>query len=162
MEPSDSFGADSHMVGLIIITHGDFGRQLVKAAETIIGKQKGIWAVSLGQNNGLETLREKIAKILKEKEKEFEGKIILVDMFGGTPANASLKFANDEKVEIISGVNLPMLIAAINYRASLSLKELTSIIRENARESILDVKEIFHNKLLKVKSNSGHRTCTNR
>jgi len=140
------------MIGFIIITHGDFGRQLIKAAQVILGEQKEIWAIPLHENDGLDTLSERIGKILKKGNKQSEGKIIFVDMFGGTPANASLKFVNDEKVEIISGVNLPMLIAGINYRRSLSMKELARLIRQKGEESILDVKQEFVNKVSKVKN----------
>jgi len=131
------------VIGLIVVTHGEFGRYLVKAAEAILGEQKGIWVASLSEKDGLERLTEKVEKIVKEGSEKFEGKIVLVDMFGGTPANASLKFANDEKVEIISGVNLPMIIAAINYRQSLSLKELARLIRQKGKEGIVDVKQKF-------------------
>jgi len=140
------------MIGFIIITHGDFGRQLVKAAQVILGEQKEVWAVSLHENDGLDTLSKKIGKILKKGNKQSEGKIIFVDMFGGTPANASLKFVNDEKVEIISGVNLPMLIAGINYRRSLPMKELARLIRQKGEEGILDVRQKFVNKVSKAKN----------
>ncbi|MDH5173720.1 MAG: PTS sugar transporter subunit IIA [Elusimicrobiota bacterium] len=140
------------MIGFIIVTHGDFGRQLVKAAEIILGEQKEVWAISLHENDGLATLSEKIEKILKKGNKRSEGKIILVDIFGGTAANASLRFVNDEKVEIISGVNLPMLIAGMNYRQSLPVKELAERIRQNGKESILDVKQRFLSKISKAKN----------
>jgi len=140
------------MIGLIVITHGDFGRQLVKAARVILGDQKEVWALSLHEKDGLETLRERVGKILKEGNEQSEGKIILVDMLGGTPANASLKFVNDEKVEIISGVNLPMLTAGMNYRRSLPLKELARLIRQRGKESILDVKQKFLDKVSKAKN----------
>jgi len=140
------------MIGLIVVTHGDFGCQLVKAAQLILGEQEEVWALSLHERDGLGTLRGRIAKVLKEGSKKSEGKIILVDMFGGTPANASLKFLNEEKIEIISGVNLPMLIAGINYRQSLPLKELAHLIRQKGEESILDVKQKVLNKLTKDKS----------
>lgn len=139
------------MVGFIIITHGDFGRQLVKAAQVILGEQKEIWALSLHEHDGLDTLSERIAKILKKGNERSEGKVIFVDIFGGTPANASLKFVNDEKVEIISGVNLPMLIAGISYRRSLPLKQLARFIRRKGEESILDVKQKFLDKASKAK-----------
>ena len=142
----------THMIGLIVITHGDFGRQLIKAVQVILGEQKEIWALSLHEKDGLETLRERIGKILKEGSEQSEGKIVLVDMIGGTPANASLKFVNDEKVEIISGVNLPMLIAGMNYRQSLPLKELARLIRQKGEESIVDVKQKFLEKVSKVKN----------
>ncbi len=140
------------MIGLIVITHGDFGRQLIRAAQVILGEQKEIWALSLHEKDGLETLRERISKILKEGSEQSEGKIILVDMIGGTPANASLKFVNDEKVEIVSGVNLPMLIAGMNYRQSFPLKELACLIRQRGEESIVDVKQKFLEKVSKVKN----------
>ncbi|MBA7510048.1 PTS system fructose-specific EIIA component [subsurface metagenome] len=140
------------MIGFIIITHGDFGRQLVKAVQVILGEQKEVWALSLHENDGLDTLSEKVGKILKEGNEQSEGKIIFVDMFGGTPANASLKFVNDEKVEIISGVNLPMLITGINYRQALPLKELTRLIRQKGEQSILDVKQKFLDKVSKAKN----------
>jgi len=139
------------MIGLIVITHGDFGRQLIKAAQVILGEQKDVWALSLHERDGLETLSERVEKILKEGNEQSEGKVILVDMFGGTPANASLKFVNDENVEIISGVNLPMLIAGLNYRRSLPLKELAELIRQKGEQGILDVKKKFLDKVSRAK-----------
>ncbi len=112
------------MIGILIVAHGDIGDSLTKAAELILGSIDNMDIVRVQGNIMCERLREEIQKKI-EKVDSGNGVVILTDMFGGTPCNISLSFLNNEMVEVISGVNLPMLLSIIQNRSSLRLKELT-------------------------------------
>jgi len=104
------------MVGIVIVTHGQFGNILIDTAETIFDKQlENVAAVSIDLSEHVETLRKKINNGIK-KVSQNSGVLILTDMFGGTPSNLSYSFLEEGKIEVISGVNLPMLIKAVNLR----------------------------------------------
>jgi len=112
------------VIGILIVAHGDIGDSLTKAAELILGSIDNMDIVRVQGNIMCERLREEIQKKI-EKVDSGNGVVILTDMFGGTPCNISLSFLNNEMVEVISGVNLPMLLSIIQNRSSLRLKELT-------------------------------------
>lgn len=104
------------MVGIVIVTHGQFGNILIDTAEIIFGNQlEYVAAVSIDLNEHVETLRKKINNGIKKVSHNF-GVLVLTDMFGGTPSNLSYSFLEEGKIEVISGVNLPMLIKAVNLR----------------------------------------------
>jgi len=111
------------VIGIIIVAHGDIGDSLIKAAELILGSIDNTDIVRIQRNIICEKLRKEIQKKM-EKVDNGDGVVILTDMFGGTPSNISLSFLNNEMVEVISGVNLPMLLSIIQNRSSLGLKEL--------------------------------------
>ena len=105
------------MIGIVIVTHSQLGDALIEAAEFIIGKRpEALVSVSIDLNESAEVLRGKIAAGIK-KVKSKDGVLILTDMFGGTPSNLSYSFLEEGKIEVISGVNLPILIQAANTRA---------------------------------------------
>ncbi|MFO7837961.1 MAG: PTS fructose transporter subunit IIA [Desulfosalsimonadaceae bacterium] len=104
------------MIGIVIVTHGLFGNVLIDTAETIIDNRlESVAAVSIDLKEHVEILRKKINNGIKEVSHN-EGVLILTDMFGGTPSNLSYSFLEEGKIEVISGVNLPMLIKAVNLR----------------------------------------------
>src|SRR6056297_707227 len=104
------------MIGIVIVTHGLFGNILIDTAEAIIDKRlENVAAVSIDLNEHVETLRKKINNGIKEVSQN-GGVLILTDMFGGTPSNLSYSFLEEGKIEVISGVNLPMLIKSVNLR----------------------------------------------
>lgn len=104
------------MIGIVIVTHGLFGNVLIDTAEAIIDDRlDSVAAVSIDLKEHVETLRKKINNGIKEVSNN-EGVVILTDMFGGTPSNLSYSFLEEGKIEVISGVNLPMLIKAVNLR----------------------------------------------
>ena len=104
------------MVGIVIVTHGQFGNILIDTAETIFDTRlEAVAAVSIDLKEHVETLRKKINNGIKGVNQN-DGILIMTDMFGGTPSNLSYSFLEEGKIEVISGVNLPMLIKAVNLR----------------------------------------------
>ena len=124
------------MIGIVIVTHSQLGDALIEAAEFIIGKRpEALVSVSIDLNESAEVLRGKIAAGIK-KVKSKEGVLILTDMFGGTPSNLSYSFLEEGKIEVISGVNLPILIQAANTRAKLDLTKLAVKLEVFGKKSI--------------------------
>ena len=123
------------MIGLLIVTHCDLGKEFLKAAEFIVGRMDAVDVVSITQ-----TLESKeIHKMIKDKISALnqgKGVIILTDMFGGTPSNLSLSFLADEMVEVLTGVNLPMVIAIVQNRSDMGLTELAEKAQEAGKMSI--------------------------
>lgn len=123
------------MIGLLIITHCDLGRELLNAAEFIVGHIEAADAISITETSDSEGIR----KIVEEKIAALdtgEGVLILTDMFGGTPSNISLSFLKEEMVEVLTGVNLPMIIAISQYRSDMKLSEVAEKAQEAGKMSI--------------------------
>lgn len=123
------------MVGLLIISHCDLGRELLNAAELILGKLDNADTVCISSTAKSEELLSSISIKIKALDKG-KGVLILTDMFGGTPSNLSLSFLQDDKVEVLTGVNLPMVIAVAQDRENLTLSELGKRAQEAGRRSI--------------------------
>jgi len=124
------------MIGIVIVTHSRLGDALIEAAEFIIGdKSDALIPVSIDLNENAENLRKKIAEGIKEVDKQ-EGILILTDMFGGTPSNLSYSFLEEGRIEVISGVNLPILIKAINTREKMDLDKLSATLETFGKKSI--------------------------
>lgn len=111
------------MIGLLIISHCDLGREFLNAAELILGRLEAADAISITQTTETEEILKTIAKKIKALNKG-QGVLVLTDMFGGTPSNLSLSFLKEEMVEVLTGVNLPMVVAVAQDRDSLTLAEL--------------------------------------
>jgi mannose PTS system EIIA component len=124
------------MIGIVIVTHSQLGEALIGAAEFIIGSRpESIESVSIDLSENAEKLREKIARGIK-KVKEQEGVIILTDMFGGTPSNLSYSFLEEGHIEVLAGVNLPILIQAVNTRKKMELDQLAANLEAFGKKSI--------------------------
>jgi len=124
------------MIGILIVTHSQLGASLIEAAEFILGKRsKALISVSIDLNQSAEKLREKIASGIKKVDQK-DGILILTDMFGGTPSNLSYSFLEEGKVEVLSGVNLPILIQALNTRDKLELDQLATKLEAFGKKSI--------------------------
>lgn len=124
------------MIGIVIVTHSQLGDALIEAAKFIIGKKpEALVSVSIDLNESAEVLRDKIAKRIK-KVKSKDGVLILTDMFGGTPSNLSYSFLEEGHIEVISGVNLPILIQAVNTRKKMELGKLAVKLEEFGKKSI--------------------------
>ena len=123
------------MIGLLIVTHCDLGKEFLNAAEFIVGRVEAVDVVSITQTSDSEeirkTIEEKIAILNNGK-----GVLILTDMFGGTPSNLSLSFLKEEMVEVITGVNLPMVIAIAQNRSDMDLGKLAEKAQEAGKMSI--------------------------
>ena len=122
--------------GILIITHCQLGKELINAAELILGNINNISYVSIMDT----TANEDILKSIEEKVKNFTNKnnnvLILTDMFGGTPSNLSLSFLEKDRIEVVTGVNLPMLIAVVGVRDKMEISELGKIAQEEGRRSV--------------------------
>lgn len=134
------------MIGVLITTHGSLGSELIKAAELIRGSLKGIIHVSVDQTKGVEDLKKEISTAIKKLD-QGRGVLILTDLFGGTPSNISLSFLKEGKVEVITGVNLPMLLKLPDIREGMSLKEFAQSIKEYGIKNISLASEILNKKV---------------
>ncbi len=124
------------MIGIVIVTHSGLGAAFIEASEFIIGdKPEATVSVSIDINENADKLRGKIAAGIKKVSSK-EGVLILTDMFGGTPSNLSYSFLEEGHVEVISGVNLPILIKAINTRKKMELGELATTLESFGKKSI--------------------------
>jgi PTS system mannose-specific IIA component len=124
------------MIGIVVATHSQLGDALIDAAEFILGSRpEAVVSVSIDLNENAKKLRDKIAKGIKEVNQN-EGVLILTDMFGGTPSNLSYSFLEEGHVEVLSGVNLPILIQAVNNRKQMEISKLALNLVDSGRKSI--------------------------
>jgi PTS system mannose-specific IIA component len=120
--------------GLLVVTHGGLAFELVRALERIVGKVDGLKALTIGWDDDLPQARRAVEQAISDVDPG-GGVLILTDMFGGTATNVTLSFLKDG-VEIVTGVNLPMLIKYANIRDKSSLKEAAALIKEQGQRSI--------------------------
>ena len=125
------------MIGIVIVTHSQLGDALIEAAEFIIGNRpEAMESVSIDLSQSADKLRTKIAQGIKKVEGQ-EGVLILTDMFGGTPSNLSYSFLEEGHIEVLSGVNLPILIQAASLRdKNMILDELATKLEVFGKKSI--------------------------
>ena len=123
------------MIGGIIVSHGKLGEELLNALTIILGEVVNIEAISIGWYDDVEDSKKKINQCLHRVNKK-NGVLIFTDMFGGTPSNLSFSFLKDNQVEIITGVNLPMLIKFISLQKNNNLKEIAKKVVEQGKENI--------------------------
>lgn len=124
------------MIGIVIVTHRQLGDALVDAADFILdGKPDATATVSVDINEPADKLRKKIVEAVKGVDQK-KGVLILTDMFGGTPSNLSYSLLEEGKIEVIAGVNLPMLIKAVGSRERLALSELAETLETYGKGSI--------------------------
>jgi PTS system mannose-specific IIA component len=122
------------MIGVVVVTHGQLATELVNAAETIVGELPRFIAVSIGWHEDTEDARKEIADAIA-RVKQDDGVLILTDMFGGTPSNLAMTFLGSD-VEVITGVNLPMLIKLADLGARADLLTAAREMREEGRAAI--------------------------
>ena len=123
------------MIGALVVTHGHLGQELVAAAEMIVGEISHIRAVSVGWHDDVNDAHKDIERRIAEVESG-QGVLILTDMFGGTPSNIALAFHDPGKVDVVTGVNLPMLIKIAGQKEGETLDSLARIVRDKGRSSI--------------------------
>ena len=136
-------GKDARPVGVVVVTHGRLATELVNAAETIVGDLPHVTAVSIGWHDDATLAREQIGKAVARVEQS-GGVLILTDMFGGTPANLSMTFLDPDRVEVITGVNLPTLIKLAGLERTGPLVSFAREVREHARSAIWVASELLH------------------
>ncbi len=130
------------MIGIIIVTHGNLALELKSAMEHILGIQKNIEIISIKPDDDLEIKKSTLEESIKKVDEE-NGVIILTDMFGGTPSNLAISLLKIGKIEIISGVNLPMLIKLIGLRDSNDIQKVATESKESAQKYISIASEIL-------------------
>ncbi len=124
------------MIGVVIVTHLRVAEELKAAAELMVGAQPQLCSVSLFPNQSSKEMHKAIESAIRKVDSG-DGVLILTDMFGGSPSNLSLSFMDEDRVEIITGVSLPMLIRLISLREKSNIIQLKEIIVKYARENIL-------------------------
>ncbi|QYO65597.1 PTS sugar transporter subunit IIA [Leptolyngbya sp. 7M] len=122
-------------VGAVIVSHGQVANELLAAAETVVGELNHIAAVSIGWHDDVEIAKDEIERAI-DQVSQGNGVIILTDMFGGTPTNISAMFIEDGHVELVTGVNLPMVIKVASQSKEMSLSELAQAVEEQGKQSI--------------------------
>lgn len=123
------------MIGGIIVSHGKLGEELLNALTIILGEAPNIEAISIGWYDDVEESKKKINQSLKKVDQK-SGVVIFTDMFGGTPSNLSFTFQKDEQVEIITGVNLPMLIKFVSLQRNNNIKDVARKVVEQGKKNI--------------------------
>src|SRR5271157_1657644 len=124
------------MIGLLLLTHGELGRQFLTTARLIgLNSEESVSALGIDPTDSPDLLRDQVAQSIKKVDSG-NGVLILTDLFGGTPTNLSLSFLKDGKVEVVTGLNLPMIIKAINSRSDHDLRTLAKLASEAGKENI--------------------------
>ncbi len=133
------------MIGILIVTHKELAEALISVWDLILGRGEGVQAVSLDPNDSPEVSRQKIQRALSQVNNG-SGVIILTDMLGGTPSNQALPFLQEGKVEVITGVNLPMLMKLPQIRQQTDLREAAATLKQSGQKGITVASEVLHRK----------------
>jgi PTS system mannose-specific IIA component len=128
-------------IGVVIVTHYELGEQMLHALRSILPNAPEFYAVSVSPNQSVDEMRDAISDKLAKAESG-QGVLILTDMFGGTPSNIALSFLEELKVEVVTGINLPMLIKLATLRDEKNLEELASFIKDYGRRNISVASEL--------------------
>lgn len=131
------------MIGLVIATHSQLAEELAQAAAMIIGPSEYLYPVSVKQGSGVDEIRTALAAAIERAGKDGDGVIIMTDMSGGTPSNVSISFLEPERIEVIAGVNLPMVLKFFNSPGGLSVAELTRLLKAYGQQSITVASEFL-------------------
>lgn len=124
------------MIGVVVVTHGQLASELVNAAETIVGDLPRFVAVSIGWHEDVRDARDEIQAAIGRVKGGSDGVLIITDMFGGTPCNLAMTFLAKDEIEVVTGVNLPMLIKAANLREGGALADVARQLADHGRSAI--------------------------
>ncbi len=139
------------MIGVVVVTHCRLGEELIAAAKLVIGEElRQFESVSIDPKEDSEEIREKIIRAIRKVD-EGSGVLILTDMYGGTPSNISLSFLEEKKIEVITGVNLPMLLKLATYQNDMDLESLANFITDYGQRNINLASEVLKKKVNKKK-----------
>ncbi len=130
------------MIGMVIVTHGSLAKEFLIALEHVVGPQKSIATICIGPHDDMEKQRVNIKTAIKDVDSG-SGVIILTDLFGGTPSNLSISLLNSGTVEVIAGVNLPMLIRLESARKSMNIAEAIIVAKDAGRKYINVASELL-------------------
>ena len=137
------------MIGVVVVTHGQLATELVNAAEMIVGELPRFTAVSIGWHDDVNDAREDIAQAIERVRGE-QGVLLLTDMFGGTPSNLGMTFLEKDRLEVVTGVNLPMLIKLAGLRQSSDLLAVARQLRDDGRSAIWLASDLLRSESEKV------------
>lgn len=130
------------MIGLVLVTHGRLATEFIVAMEHVVGPQTAVEAICIGPDDDMELRRSDIAKAIRDVDTG-RGVIVLTDLFGGTPSNLAISLMQPGKVEVIAGVNLPMLIRLEGARRTMNVKDAVAAAREAGRKYISVASEVL-------------------
>ncbi len=130
------------MIGIVIVTHGDLGTELLRTAQEIVGKCAGVESVSIDASEQIDKARKKIEAAL-QRVNDGSGVLILTDLFGGTPSNLVLSYLEVGRLEVVTGVNLPMLMKLPSLREERDLRALADHVAKYGQRNILVASEFL-------------------
>src|ERR1700741_214455 len=130
------------MIGMILVAHGNRAAEFVHAMQHVVGRQEAVATVCIGPNDDMERRRREIAAAIKQVDSG-EGVILLTDLFGGTPSNLAISLMETGRVEVIAGINLPMLIRLGGARKTMKVTEAVAAAREAGRKYITVASEVL-------------------
>ena len=130
------------MIGLVLVTHGRLAAEFITAMEHVVGPQQAVEGICIDAEDDMEMRRKEIADAIGRVD-QGKGVIILTDLFGGTPSNLAISLMKSENIEVIAGVNLPMLIRLEGARKAMSVRAAVAAAREAGRKSISVASEIL-------------------
>lgn len=130
------------MIGLVLVTHGRLAEEFVVAMEHVVGKQERIESICIGPDDDMESRRADIAEAIRNVD-EGRGVIVLSDLFGGTPSNLAISLMEAGRIEVIAGINLPMLIRLGSARKAMKVTEAVAAARDAGRKYITVASEVL-------------------
>jgi PTS system mannose-specific IIA component len=130
------------MVGILIVSHGRLAKSLISSVQFLAGNLKRVKGICILPRDRKEEVRDRIQKGIGEVD-DGDGVVILTDIFAGTPTNLSLSVLEDKKVEVVTGVNMPMLLTLSSYRKGRSLEEISRLAKKSGRRSIILAKKLL-------------------
>jgi PTS system mannose-specific IIA component len=132
------------MIGMVLVTHGALAHEFKSALEHVVGPQERCETIAIGPDDNMENRRNDILKAIDDAD-DGSGVIILTDMFGGTPSNLAISVMQNRTVEVIAGVNLPMLVKLARIRSDMPIKEAVNLAQEAGRKYINVANSILGN-----------------
>ena len=142
---------NGEMIGVVVVTHCHLAQELIAAAQLVVGEElKQFEAVSIDPSEDSEGIRDKIIAAIRHVDGG-QGILILTDMYGGTPSNISLSFLEEKRIEVITGVNLPMLLKLATYHDDMNLERLAAFITDYGQRNINQASEVLKKRVEKKK-----------
>ena len=134
------------MIGIVVVTHGNLAEELISAVKFVLSEEPSVKlaGVSLDPSKEFETFKKTIDDSIKAVD-EGDGILLVTDMFGGTPSNISLSFLDEKKIEVISGVNLPMLLKLSTLNSDVKLSDAIKIAEKAGRDNIIVASKLLDN-----------------
>lgn len=124
------------MIGLVIASHAGLARELLNAVEMIVGPIEQARAVGIEREDSVEKVRGALAEAIEAVKEGDDGVLIMTDLFGGTPSNLSISFLDPQRIEVLTGVNLPMVLKFFNSREGLGVTELAGMLKAYGQQSM--------------------------